>query len=115
MEQKEVLIKILNSRKRLVEYYPYPTGPKGINNIIVKIDSDDTILNGTLLKNIISLIVQIGAVVAGCPNDNKTAVKITVEGLGFPVYFIRKDRVYYISQEIKTSAISKEIDYVIDP
>jgi hypothetical protein len=52
------------------------------------------------LKNIVNLMVQLGAVAAGRSNDNKIAVEVKVDGLNYPVYFCKKDNRFCITKEI---------------
>jgi hypothetical protein len=53
-------------------------------------------------------MVQLGAAVAGHNNDNKTAVKADVEGLGF-VYFVKYDSDFFIIKKINQHAGSSAI------
>lgn len=92
--------------KRIVHYYPYPTGGDGLDNIIYEIDRSHKF--GTpfaqAMKNFISATIQLGASIAGGKNDNKTAVKLEVEGIDFPIYLYKYDNSCYITKAIRSEA-----------
>lgn len=93
MENNE-LEKIYKNHKTLEYYFTYSTG--GFDRIAYTDgrNYDDA------LKNFVNLTVQLGASVANCHSDNKTAVKIRVQGLKFPVYCVKYDGMYYICKGI---------------
>lgn len=92
MNNAEILQKILSGHKKLVAYYPYPA--RGFDGEIAATDNHNGNQYDELLKNFINLCIQLGAALADRKIDNKTAVKMEVEGLDFPVY-LRKTNGYY--------------------
>ena len=100
MNNKELLSHILKNRRWVTTYYPYPTGGYGTENIIVSTDNFNGNTYDEPLRNMVALTIKLGAIGAGCSTDNKTAVKVEVEGLDFPVYFIQYDGKYYLSKEV---------------
>lgn len=100
MDNTEILQKILSGNKKLVAYYPYPA--RGFYETIAETDNWNGNQYDEPLKNFINLCVLLGANAAGRRRiDNKTAVKMEVEGLDFPVYLRRYDGCYGIYKEAK--------------
>ena len=108
MENSKILKLIKTNSKSLRAYYPYPTGGNGLSNVIVETSGLSPKKYNHELKNIINLLIQLGASVAGYNNDNKTAVKINVDGLDFPIYCYKYDGKFVITKEINYNR-SKEI------
>lgn len=100
MTKEEVLEKILKGYKSIVAYYPYPTGGLGTENEVIRIKHSDEDMQRLVYYNLITVMVQLGAASVGSRNDNKTAVKVKVDGLDFPVYFVKYDGECYITTEI---------------
>jgi hypothetical protein len=98
MTNEEILQKILSGNKKLTAYYTYPT--RGAGEQIFETNNWNRGSYDEPLKNVINLGVQLGAAVASCRVDNKTAVRVEVEGLDFPVYFRRFDGMYCISTDV---------------
>lgn len=108
MENNEILNKILSNYKKIVAFYPYPTGGAGESNKIVEINDHHTDERSLLIRNFITSTIQLGAAAGGFSNDNKIAVKVNVPELNFPIYFVKYDSSYYITKEINFSR-SREI------
>ena len=99
MNKKEILNIIYTEQKRVTHYYPYRTGAWGEEIARTDIHDDNFDLE---LKNFITLIISFGAALAGRLIDNKTAVKIEINQLPYPVYAIRYDGCYRICTDIKS-------------
>lgn len=123
MTNEEIISKILTNYKTIREYFIYPTRIKNEADIILQIKQSGSIKGESLseeaveeeaLRNLINVIVQLGAAAASGRPDNKTAVKVEVEDLDFPIYFVRKDTFYSIVKEIKSESEGIKLNWKIE-
>lgn len=96
---ESILNTIFNNGKVITEYYVYPTG--GYGEEIASTNNWSGNKYDYRIKNFVDFAVQIGAAVSGkLYPDNKTAVKIEVDGLNYPIYCYRYDGLYSITKNI---------------
>lgn len=108
MTNSEILQIILSSPKKLTAYYTYPSSSGG--ELIFETNNWNGQKYDEPMKNFINATIALGAALSGGPFiDNKTSVKVEVEGLDFPVYFRRHDGCYMICTGISTRRGSTEI------
>lgn len=112
MTNEEIIQKIKSNHKTLVAYYPYRTGGHGTENEIAETDNFNGKSYDEDLKNLVNLMVQLGAA-AGYRPDNKTAVELEVDGIDFPVYCYMYDGSYHITKKIDSEPGAQKIHWVI--
>lgn len=93
----DLLNKIYKNPKRLVGYYPYPTG--GFEFIAETDDSGHKEYDYQL-KNFVHLMVLVGALAAERYLDNKTAVAFEVDGIDYLLYAVQYDGRYSICKRV---------------
>lgn len=103
MTNEEILQTILSNYKTIVAYCAYPTYSNS-GNVIAETNDYNGRTHDELLRNFITLFVQLGASVAGYKLQNKSAVKVKVDGLDYFVYFRRFDKSYSITTAVKPEA-----------
>lgn len=113
MTNEEIIQKIKSNHKTLVAYYPYPTGGNGVSNEIAETDNFNGRKYDEDLKNLVNLMVQLGASVAGYRADNKTAVQLEVDGIDFPVYCYMYDGGFHITKQVWSEPGAQKIHWVI--
>lgn len=102
--QQEFLIDFVNRQKRVTAYYEYPTryadGPDSLlAQYEYRHDQAPDVLD-LLLKTNVDLLLAIGQATSGRSNDNKIAVEVTVDGIGYPVYCCRYDSRWIMTKEV---------------
>lgn len=98
IKNEELFNTILENDKSIDEYYPYPTSSMG--EVIAETDNHNGRKLDPAVKSLVSLMVRLGASLINSSPDNKTAVKVTVRGLDYPVFFCMKDNRYTISKGV---------------
>lgn len=97
-EQTKWLYEFLNSQKRVVAYYTYPTGFADAH--ILASTNDRHGPPDPLIKTTVDLLLALGQALADKRNDNKIAVKIEVHGFDYPVFAHRYDSQWVFSKGV---------------
>lgn len=113
MTNETILAALKSNHKTLVRYFPYPTG--GMGKQIASTNNWNGNEYDQELKNLVNLLVLLGASAAGKSADNKTAVEVRVEGVGPSVFCYRYDGAYHVSLGVwhKDGHEGYEINYIV--
>lgn len=111
MNKTEIIDKIKEGRYEIESYFTYPTGTVGSSYLHEQeITSWYTskFTNDELLKEVF-IAFEKAHKVLGIQSDNKTALKLMVEGITTPVYLSIYDNRFAVCTELFTGRGGKEI------
>lgn len=107
MDKQEVINKIKEGKYELESYFTYPTGTVG-NSYIHEQDTFEP--KDKELADAIHAAFEKAYKILDIRMDNKTALKLTVEGITAPVYIARYDRLLIVCGALFTNRGGREIE-----
>lgn len=112
---QDLLGMILNSKsKTIVEFISNPCCDYDTHNIIAQTDMKNTQTCDYYLRNFIDAMIQIGALAAGCVNDNKIGIRLEVLEMDYLVYLYKIDTKYVITADMVKKGNAHKIFYKFD-